>query len=85
VNASTITEPEFARRLAVAEAGARGSYTPTELRSRDIRRLQNIIGFVTDDMNDESVVYDGFDRAQTRHHARVVRDLATAEIARRNS
>ncbi len=83
MNASTITEPEFAYHLAVAENAARGTYTPSALRERDVTRLRNLVSFTEADFMNESVVYDGFDRAQTRHHAVVVRDLAAAEVDRR--
>ena len=80
---NTITEPEFAHHLAIAEASARGSYTPEVLRERDTYRLKNIVSFTEADIANEGEIYDGFDRAQTRHHAVVVRDLASAEIDRR--
>ncbi len=83
MNASTITEPEFAHHLAIAENAARGTYTPSVLRERDVTRLRNLVSFTEADLMDESMIYDGFNRAQTRHHAVVVRDLAAAEIDRR--
>ena len=81
---NTVTEPEFAHHLAIAENAARESYTPSVLRERDVTRLRNLVSFTESDFMDESMIYDGFDRAQTRHHAVIVRDLATAEIDRRS-
>lgn len=78
-----IADPVIAHHLAVAEDVARGSYTPAVLRERDLYRLRNIIDFTAADVCGAQVIYDGFDRTQTRHHATVVRDLAAAEIARR--
>lgn len=72
-----------AHHLAVAEDAARGSYTSAVLRERDLFRLKNLRDFVEADIVNEQVTYVYFDRAQTRHHAVVVRDLVSAEIDRR--
>lgn len=83
MNANTTTEPEFAHHLAIAEDQARTAYPAAALRDRDLYRLENIRGFAKMDAADESVVYATFDRAQTRHHATVVRDLVSAALDRR--
>lgn len=80
---NVITEPEFAHHLAIAEHLARKNYTPEVLRERGITRLKNLLSFTEADITNESMIYDGFDRAQTRRHAIVVRDLVAAEIDRR--
>lgn len=83
MNANTTAEPEFAHHLAVAEDQARTVYPPAALRDRELYLLKNIRDFAAADVADEDVVYATFDRAQTRHHAAVVRDLMAAEIDRR--